>query len=101
MRNSEAGVRRPWPSLFSVSRGSGLGCRYLQRSEAYMRMLPIVVALGLLVTTPILAVGQSAKMDGREQMRFVPLYDRKFKIAVERCGRNRLPASKRFVTLSK
>jgi hypothetical protein len=32
-----------------------------------MRMLPIVVALGLLVTTPVLAVGQSAKMDGREQ----------------------------------
>ena len=32
-----------------------------------MRMLPIVVALGFLVTTPVLAVGQSAKMDGREQ----------------------------------
>ena len=32
-----------------------------------MRVLPIAVALGLLVMAPILAVGQSAKMDGREQ----------------------------------
>ncbi len=33
-----------------------------------MRMLPIAVALGLLVMAPVLAVGQSAKMDGRDHV---------------------------------
>jgi hypothetical protein len=32
-----------------------------------MRILPIAVALGLLVTAPTLATGQSPKMTGRDQ----------------------------------
>jgi hypothetical protein len=33
-----------------------------------MRILPIAVALGLVVMAPVLAVGQSAKMEGRDHV---------------------------------
>jgi hypothetical protein len=32
-----------------------------------MRIIPIAIAFGLLVTAPTLATGQSAKMTGRDQ----------------------------------
>jgi hypothetical protein len=32
-----------------------------------MRILPIAIALGLLITAPTLVAGQSAKMTGRDQ----------------------------------
>ena len=33
-----------------------------------MRILPMAVALGLLVMAPVLATGQSAKMEGRDHV---------------------------------
>jgi hypothetical protein len=33
-----------------------------------MRILPIAVALGLMVMAPVLAVAQSAKMEGRDHV---------------------------------
>ena len=58
-----------------------------------MRMLPIVVALGLLVTTPVLAVGQTAKMDGREQNVTGPVQSAKMHAATESTNGNGKPHS--------
>ena len=62
-----------------------------------MRVLPIAVALGLLVMAPILAVGQSAKMDGREQNVAGPTLHRaqsaKMHAAIDSTGNSGKPQS--------
>jgi hypothetical protein len=58
-----------------------------------MRMLPMAVALGMLVMAPVLAAGQSAKMDSRDHVTGPTAQSAKMHPGINSTGSNDKPQS--------